>query len=150
MTTYRQLQLADMDFAAAVHRSAFDERLPWLAGLHSAAEDRDHFRNRVFNSCVVWGGFDDGQLVGIVAFRDGWIDHLYVLPRFQGRGIGGALLKVAKAAFPSLSLWTFQRNEAARRFYETRGFRVVETTDGAANDEREPDVRYSWERDTRR
>jgi hypothetical protein len=39
----------------------------------------------------------------------------------------------------------FQRNMPARAFYEARGLRVVEATDGAANEEREPDVRYRWE-----
>jgi hypothetical protein len=38
----------------------------------------------------------------------------------------------------------FQRNEQARRFYEHRGFRFVELTDGSANAERMPDVRYRW------
>ena len=28
-----------MDAAAAVHRAAFDQALPWLAGLHTPEED---------------------------------------------------------------------------------------------------------------
>jgi hypothetical protein len=46
-----------------------------------------------------------------------------------------------------LDLWTFQQNAAARRFYEGRGFKPVEMTDGSGNDERVPDVRYRWIRD---
>ena len=42
------------------------------------------------------------------------------------------------------SLWTFQKNEGARRFYERHGFDAVELTDGSGNMEREPDVRYAW------
>ena len=38
------------------------------------------------------------------------------------------------------TLWVFQRNTGARRFYERRGLRLVELTDGAGNDEREPDA----------
>ena len=45
-----------------------------------------------------------------------------------------------------LQLWTFQRNAQARRFYEARGFVVVEQTDGAGNEEKEPDARYLWTR----
>ena len=37
-----------------------------------------------------------------------------------------------------------QQNERARRFYEARGFRAVEFTDGEANEEKTPDVRYEW------
>ena len=49
-------------------------------------------------------------------------------------------------AFDCLQLWTFQRNLSARRFYEARGFALVEQTDGARNEEKEPDARYLWTR----
>ena len=141
---FRRLELSEMDSAAVVHRTAFDECLPWLAGLHSADEDRLHFRERVYAACTVWGALESGDLLGIIAFRKEWIDHLYVLPRAQNRGIGSALLKIAKSRFSDLSLWTFQRNERARRFYEIHGFIVVGQTDGSGNEEREPDVLYRW------
>ena len=140
----RQLELDDMDQAAVVHRAAFDHALPTLAGLHTPEEDRWFFRERMFRACELWGSFDDRQLVGMIAFREGWIDQLYVLPSVQCRGIGTALLQVAKQRWPSLSLWTFQRNTNARRFYERHGFVLVEETDGSGNEEKEPDVRYAW------
>jgi hypothetical protein len=34
----RKLDLADMDAAARVHRTAFDHELPTLAGLHTPEE----------------------------------------------------------------------------------------------------------------
>ena len=43
-----------------------------------------------------------------------------------------------------MQLWTFQQNARARRFYEERGFRAVEFTDGEGNEEKTPDVRYEW------
>ena len=83
-------------------------------------------------------------MIGIIAFREGWIDQLYVLPKTQGQGVGTALLAVATSAWPELMLWTFQRNTGARRFYERHGFVAVEETDGSLNEEKEPDVRYCW------
>ena len=142
----RQLALADMGAAAQVHRLAFDQAMPWLAGLHTPDEDRWFYRERVFPTCRVWGRFDDGELSGIIAFRESWVEQLYVLPAAQGRGAGTALLDVAKQSSDWLELWTFQRNVLARRFYEARGFELVEQTDGARNEEREPDVRYLWTR----
>ncbi len=95
----RRLSLAEMDDAARIHRIAFDERLPWLAGLHTPDEDRAFYRERIFPRCEVWGAAaEGGDIVGIIAFRDGWIDQLYVLPQHKGRGAGGALLAVAQAA----------------------------------------------------
>ncbi|MGY8663761.1 GNAT family N-acetyltransferase [Bradyrhizobium sp. UFLA05-109] len=142
----RPLGLADMDAAARVHRIAFDHAMPWLVGLHTPDEDRWFYRERVFARCRLWGRFDGGALGGIIAFRDGWIEQLYVLPDAQGRGVGTELLDVAKSTFEHLQLWTFQRNVRARRFYELRGFELVEETDGTGNEEKEPDARYVWKR----
>lgn len=135
-----------MDAVAAVHRASFDDRLPWLAGLHTPEEDRAYFRNLVFDECEVWGMFEGATLAGFIAFRAGWIDQLYVLPACQGRGLGRALLRVAQERCSELNLWTFQRNEIARRFYERQGFVAAELTDGSRNEEREPDIRYTWHR----
>ena len=131
---------------ARVLRVALDERLPWLAGLHTPDEDLRWVRDHLLAASQVYGAIEHGKLVGFIAFREGWIDQLYVLPEAQGRGVGTALLAVATAAWPDLSLWTFQRNTGARRFYERHGFVAVEETDGADNEEKEPDVRYRWRR----
>ena len=63
----RQLELEDMDRAAAVHRAAFDHALPTLAGLHTAEEDRWFFRERIFKTRELWGYFDSEELVGIIS-----------------------------------------------------------------------------------
>ena len=140
----RSLALTDMGAAAEVHRVAFDQAMPWLTGLHTPDEDHWFYRERVFPACRVWGRFDSDKLSGIIAFRDGWIEQLYVRPAFHGRGIGTELLDIAKGASERLELWTFQRNAPARRFYEARGFMLVEETDGTRNEEKEPDARYAW------
>jgi len=142
----RQLELEDMDAAARVHRTAFDQALPALAGLHTPKEDQWFFRERVFKACEVWGAFDGAGMIGMIAFRQHRIDQLYVLPEAQGRGTGSALLQVAQRAFDRLQLWTFQRNAPARRFYEARGFALMQQTDGARNEEKEPDALYLWTR----
>jgi GNAT superfamily N-acetyltransferase len=94
---------------------------------------------------TVWVAERDGQIVGVVALRDGWVEQFYVLPGYQGLGIGSGLLATVKEASPEgLSLWAFQRNTRARAFYEGRGFVAVEFGDGSGNEEGEPDVRYEW------
>lgn len=135
-----------MDAAARVHRAAFDHALPWLKGLHTPDEDRWFFRERVFRACEVWGAFDGDAMSGMIAFREGWIDQLYVLPSAQRHGVGTLLLQVAQQAFTALQLWTFQRNAQARAFYQARGFALIEQTDGSRNEEKEPDALYRWSR----
>jgi GNAT superfamily N-acetyltransferase len=144
----RQLKLEDedIDAAARVLRTAFDEALPSLAGLHTPQEDLWFLRERVFKTCKVWGAFDRAGMIGMIAFRKDWIDQFYVLPGAQRSGVGTELLQVAKSSFDRLQLWTFQRNARARRFYEARGFALVQETDGARNEEQEPDALYLWTR----
>ena len=140
----RVLYQDEMEAAAAVHRTAFDNGLSWLAGRHTAKNYTAFYTGHVFTTCRVWGALSSNRLVGIIAFREEWIDHLYVLPTSQARGVGTALLDRVKAIEPHLLLWTFQRNTVARRFYEKNSFKAVEQTDGSANEEHEPDVLYEW------
>jgi GNAT superfamily N-acetyltransferase len=142
----RRLLLSDMEAAARIHRISFDHALPWLTGLHTPDEDLWFYRERMFKTCTLWGAFDRDVITGMIAFHDGWIEQLYVLPEAQGRGAGTELLDVAKCASERLQLWTFQRNARARCFYEARGFALVEETDGTRNEEKEPDARYLWTR----
>lgn len=146
--TIRRLAEAEMDEAALVLRQSFDAQYPWLTGLHTPEEDRTFFRDILYPSCQIWGAIAQ-ELIGIIAFRVGMIEQLYVLPDCQGRGAGSALLAVAMAQSDELELWTFQRNARARRFYEAKGFVATKKTDGSENEEREPDVLYRWERPVR-
>lgn len=121
-------------------------RCPGFAGLHTPDEDRWFYREHVLATCRVWGRFDADVLSGIIAVRDGWVEQLYVLPAVQGRSVGTELLDIAKRASEQLELWTFQRNALAGRFYEARGFTLIEQTNGTRNEEKEPDARYLWTR----
>ena len=69
----RQLKLEDMDAAARVVRTPFDQALPSLAGIHTPEEDQWFFRERVFKTCEMWGAFDGAAMTGIIAFREDWI-----------------------------------------------------------------------------
>lgn len=119
--------------------------MPWLAVVHTPEEDAAYFRDRVLPSCAVLVAVSGDAFAGFAARRADWIDHLYIDPPFWLRGAGSALIGAVKEGQPRLHLRTFQRNSMARRFYERHGFRAAEFTDGASNEEREPDVRYLWE-----
>ena len=86
----------------------------------------------------------DDAPAGFLALSDGWITQVYPRPDRRGRGIGAALLGEAQAKGGPLSLWCFQANTAARRFYLRHGFTETLRTDGAENAERLPDIRFDW------
>ena len=108
-------------------------------------EDRPRLGGWIVERNEVWVADEAERVAGFCGLTPGWLDHLYVHPERQSRGIGSALVGHAKTLQPEgLQLWVFQDNEGARRFYERHGFRLVELTDGAGNMEREPDARYEW------
>jgi ribosomal protein S18 acetylase RimI-like enzyme len=117
--------------------------LSYLPELHTADEDLGFFRDRVFAQCEVWVA-EAGEVDGFIAFRTGWVDHLYVRADRQRRGLGQALLAVAMKRHAPLRLWVFQRNTPAIRFYRAYGFCEIERTDGSRNEEREPDMLMEW------
>ena len=78
----------------------------------------------------------DGQRVGFVVVRpqgDGLrLDHLYIAPAAQGRGIGAEVMADVLADADARGLRvrvTALRESAANRFYERRGFALVDRTE---------------------
>ena len=119
---------------------------PWMLDLHSLDETVGFLGRKIFPSheVVVADAGDEG-IVGFIAWNDeGSIPVLYVADGWRSKRIGASLLAVAKRAHPQgLSLWTFQDNEGAKRFYEAQGFREVRRTDGD-NEEGLPDILFEW------
>ncbi len=119
--------------------------MTYLPHLYSEEETRGFIRNVVLTQRETWVAEQDGRIVGFAAMSEGFLDHLYVDPAAQNRGIGSALLEVAKQRRPrGFRLWLFQKNDGARRFYERHGLTLVRLTDGRDNEEREPDALYEW------
>jgi len=113
-------------------------------GVHDDDDVRGYFAAHIVEDCELWLAEEDGVLAGILVLDGDMIDQLYVEPGRTGRGIGSALLAVAKRERPEgLRLWTFQSNAGAQRFYERHGFVAVRRTDGRGNEERAPDVLYA-------
>lgn len=147
MTHLRPAKAEDADAIAEIHTTSRREAMPWLPVVHSDDETREWVATIVLPNQVVWVAASDGQVVGYVTLDGAELNDLYVRPGMQGKGAGSALLAKAMELSPGeLLLWTFQRNRKARRFYERRAFIAVQFTDGAENEEREPDVRYQWSR----
>lgn len=144
LTLLRRATLADLPSVARLHRLAFFRAMPHMPVLHTPDEDLVFYSTVVFPGAEIWLREDAGLAAGFIAFRAGWVEHLYVHPDRQDCGIGSTLLELAKVSNPSLRLWTFQCNLRARSFYERYGFTIERETDGANNEERQPDVLYQW------
>jgi ribosomal protein S18 acetylase RimI-like enzyme len=144
----RPARRRDADAVAEVFIASFDT-LTFLPKLYTNEETIDFVATVVMSEQEVLVAEEEGTIVGFLALGHGdTLEHLYVHPDSQGRGVGSALLERAKERLSGgFSLWVFQQNVQARRFYERHGLTLVERTDGAGNEERMPDARYEWRPD---
>ena len=142
---YRKARDGDADAMTDVWLRSRRAALPGFRGAHTDDEVRAWIRDVVVPRRPAWVATVDEAVVGMMVLGDGWLDQLYLDPAWRGQGIGDGFVELAKRHCPAgLQLWTFQVNAPAQRFYERHGFVAVERTDGATNEEREPDVRYVW------
>jgi GNAT superfamily N-acetyltransferase len=123
--------------------------MPTVRWAHTAEEDRWWVENILLPQEEVWVAETDGVVLGFLALHHDehgdCVSQCYVAPGHWRQGHGSALLEHAKMLRPGgLRLWCFQVNAPARAFYERHGFEVARFTDGADNEECEPDILYVW------
>ena len=145
MTTLRPATPLDAGRVGAI-MSAWIEETPWVPALHTRAEDIA-FAGKMIDRCWLTVAENDAVL-GYLAREGEEVHALYIDPNARGQGIGTKLVTHAMQNSDTLRLWTFVANTGAQRFYERLGFFETHRTDGAANDERLPDIHYEWKRRT--
>ncbi|MBR4201250.1 MAG: GNAT family N-acetyltransferase [Oscillospiraceae bacterium] len=139
--TIRPAEAADFETVRQITRTTIEAVYPqyypagavafFLAHHNDAAIRNDILENRVFLYIS-----DDGQAAGTVTVHDNDIGRLFVLPGFQGRGFGKALLDFAEncvserfseifldASWPAKGLYL-------KRGYQPESYHVIETENG--------------------
>jgi len=136
----------DLEALVALWRRSREDGQPWLEARmgRSPSDDRHYFENVIAQQFAVWVACEGQRPLGLLAWRPDEVDQLFVDPPAQGRGVGTALLEKAMALSPAgFTLFTAQRNQRARDFYERRGMRPVAFGISPPPEE-EPDVKYAW------
>ncbi|WP_270181099.1 GNAT family N-acetyltransferase [Alkalihalobacillus sp. CinArs1] len=106
-------------------------------------ENHLHFLNHVlYKQYVIEIALLNDKVVGMIVYNQNEINQLYIHVDYQGFGIGNALLHKAKAQSERLTLYTFEVNTNAQRFYEKHGFTI--NGRGHENEENLPDLLYEW------
>ncbi len=139
----RRGRAEDIDAVAALYERSF-ATITFLPVLHTLDEHRRYFA-RVASEQELWVYEESGTVRGFMTLGDDTLGYIFVDVGATERGIGSELLDHAKRRRPDgFTLWTFQQNEGARRFYERHGLKPIRFTDGAQTEEQAPDVQYEW------
>ncbi|MDF1728042.1 MAG: GNAT family N-acetyltransferase [Sulfitobacter sp.] len=126
--------------------SEFIDKTPWMPRVHTRAEDLAHAGALIARGWVTVAERGD-RIEGFAACDGPELNALYVAESARGQGLGAALLQALQGGRDHLTLWTFEANKAAHRFYQRHGFTEVARTDGSANDEKLPDIRFDWHKE---
>ena len=126
--------------------AAANAQLDWLPELYSSAEEIKLIGDMI-DAGWVRVAYLDGEIVGWIGRKGTEIYALCLRPDMQGKGIARALMNDAKRNAKKLTLWSYQANDRATRFYEKAEFVAIQHTDGAGNDAHLPDIRFEWLRE---
>jgi GNAT superfamily N-acetyltransferase len=143
--TLRTVTAADAPRVAEIYLASRQTAMPWLASPHTDDETRWWHINILVPAATLVVAERGGDVLGFADPTDGWLKALYVAPSAQGTGVGSALFEYSTAIQPDgFDLWVFQRNIRALDFYARHGCVEVAATNGADNEEHEPDVLLHW------
>jgi GNAT superfamily N-acetyltransferase len=131
----RPVRPDEIDLVVELHAATATVAFAHLYGGQPFPMERTRERYRSFRGRIIVAE-DAGAVIGFVAFEEGELSALYVLPDHWGRGVGASLLA---AANPVSRLWVLAGNSRARSFYERHGWHA----DGASRDAfGVPELRY--------
>ncbi|MFO1443351.1 GNAT family N-acetyltransferase [Bacillus sp. Bva_UNVM-123] len=107
-------------------------------------ENHVYYLNHILSEqCKIDLALIDEKVVGVIAYNEKEITQLYIHIDHQGIGIGQTLIDRVKAQSSGrLTLYTFEVNENAQRFYKKNGFEIIGR--GHENEENLPDILYEW------
>lgn len=114
--------------AGAVHAEAWqashrDFCTPEFISLHTADRQTRYLLEKLQNGSRLSLMRLEGKAVGVVSVTDSLIEDLYILPRWQNRGLGTVLLRHAiRQCDGRPTLWILDNNAGAERLYRREGF----------------------------
>jgi len=126
---------AERMFFRKVHHVAYRSVIEAMFGWDEASQDKT--ADREFDERNPHLIVEADNAVGIIGWLSKedhiWFGPLYVLPEFQGKGIGSSVvkhfIKQAEERNLPLRLRTLRKNEGAKRLYERHGFKVTSASD---------------------
>lgn len=138
-------KIEDLENIVELWHYTWHQTFPHLHHPQTYVEWKVRFRDEIAVFNTIWTAKIGHEIVGFIAVNQAkrTIEQLFILPKYQNRGVGSLLLQTAKSVCQTgLKLYTLQHNDKARKFYEKHGFKIGETTINPVNGQ--PSISYYW------
>ena len=117
------------------------EETPWMAKLDDRQPMLAFWRD-LFETDLVWVAEIEGRIVGFCTRDDDNIGALYVAKEARNTGIGKRLLDMAKADRDWITVWAYEENKHALRFYAREG--LVEVSREVEEESNLVNIEHRW------
>ena len=86
--------------------------MPYKKMIRTSGDELKYLQETAIR-CEIWVAEIDNKVVGFIAFKQDWVEQLFILPSYYRRGIGSALLQKAQGSYSFLQLNVEIKNEEA-------------------------------------
>ena len=142
---YRTAEESDGRACAEIVRD-WSLETPWLGPLNDFERVVEWWTGCLLHVDTSWVCEDSGKVVGFCVRQDDNITRLYVSRDARARRIGKHLLDMAKVDREWITVWAYEQNPRARKFYRREGCveisRETEARTGLV------DIEHRWTRST--
>ena len=122
----RQATAGDFHRLLRIRNQVLREYIEQVRGWDEGLEE-ERFRQN-FDPATTRVILSDNRVIGFLGVRPEndvlYIAQAYIIPEYQGQGIGTALIREVLAGDLPVELYVMKLNTGARRLYERLGFRV--------------------------
>jgi ribosomal protein S18 acetylase RimI-like enzyme len=94
---------------------------PWLGPLNDFESLVEWWTGCLLNVDTSWVAEENGKVIGFCVRQDDNITGLYVSSKARGCGVGKSLLDMAKVEREWITVWAYEQNPRARKFYCREG-----------------------------
>lgn len=141
--TYRLAERRDGKAAAHIVQE-WSDTTPWLPPLNEFDRVSAWWSGCLEHVATSWVAEKYGAVVGVCVREDDNITGLYLAHGARGQGVGKHLLDLAKEDRDWITVWAYEKNRSARKFYRREG--CVEIDREVEDDTGLVDVEHRWNR----
>ncbi len=133
--TIRQYIETDLDDILSSWENASKIAHPFLTK-EFLDKERYNIPNVYLPNADTWVAEINGTVVGFIALLGNEVGAIFVEPKFQGAGVGKALMNKAQEIHGDLEVEVFQANSIGRKFYDSYGFKLMSEKEHAETEQR--------------